>query len=157
MEKFTIGPIGYVRSSRIDEVDDNWDQETSYIELDSSFEESALAGLEDFSHLEVIYFFNKVDKANINTSSRHPRNNSNWPKVGIFAQRGKNRPNLLGATICKIIQVDGKKVLVQGLDAIDNTPVIDIKPVMKEFLPRDSVEQPEWSREIMSGYWQKKS
>ncbi|RXJ71863.1 tRNA (N6-threonylcarbamoyladenosine(37)-N6)-methyltransferase TrmO [Veronia nyctiphanis] len=153
MGNITIAPIGYVKSTRVEAVDDDWDQETSYIELDSHYESDALSGLSEFSHIEVIFFFNKVDKSNINVGSRHPRNNSEWPKVGIFAQRGKNRPNRLGVTICRVVGVDKNKIYVQGLDAIDNTPVIDIKPVMAEFLPRGTVAQPEWSKEIMSGYW----
>ena len=74
--------------------------------------------------------------------ARHPRNRRDGPLVGILAQRGKNRPNRLGLTTC-------------GIDAIDGTPVLDIKPVMAEFLPRGDVRQPDWSRELMSGYWKK--
>ncbi|MFD2177887.1 SAM-dependent methyltransferase [Veronia pacifica] len=153
VEEITIRPIGYVKSTRVEAVDDDWDQETSYIELDSDYDNDALSGLTEFSHIEVIFFFNKVDESSINTGSRHPRNNTDWPKIGIFAQRGKNRPNRLGVTVCKIVRVEENKILVHGLDAIDNTPVIDIKPVMTEFLPRGTVEQPTWSKEIMSDYW----
>ena len=91
----------------------------------------------------------------IETGARHPRNRADWPLVGIFAQRGKNRPNRLGLTTCRIVRVDGLAIEVEGLDAIDGTPVLDIKPVMVEFLPRGDVRQPDWSRELMQGYWQK--
>lgn len=87
------------------------------------------------------------------TGARHPRNNTAWPAVGIFAQRGKNRPNRIGSTICPIVGVEGNRLMVTELDAIDGTPVIDIKPVMKEFLPRQEVKQPEWSHDIMHNYW----
>jgi len=73
--------------------------------------------------------------------------------TGIFAQRGKNRPNRLGSTICKVLRVDGRRLWVSELDAIEGTPVIDIKPVMQEFLPRGDVRQPDWSRELMANYW----
>ena len=73
--------------------------------------------------------------------------------MGIFAQRGKNRPNRLGTTTCRLLQVDGTKLNVAGLDAIDGTPVLDIKPVMKEFLPRGALAQPEWATELMASYW----
>jgi len=59
----------------------------------------------------------------------------------------------LGATIVKIIKREGSQLFVQGLDAIDGTPVLDIKPVMKEFLPREEVRQPEWATELMKNYW----
>ena len=62
-----------------------------------------------------------------------------WPKVGIFAQRGKNRPNQIGVTICKIVSVEGLSVHVEGLDAIDGTPVLDLKPWVAEFGPRGPV------------------
>ena len=150
---FTIKPIAYVSSTRVDAVDDNWDRETSYIELDCAFDQDAFSGLEAFSHVEVVYCFHKVDESNIVTASRHPRNNDSWPKVGIFAQRGKNRPNRLGITVCKIAEVKGNRLRVEGLDAIDGTPVVDIKPVTQEFLPRGRVHQPEWSTEIMADYW----
>ena len=87
--------------------------------------------------------------------ARHPRNRRDWPLVGIFAQRGKNRPNRLGLTTCRIVAVDGLSVEVEGLDAIDGTPVLDIKPVMAEFLPRGAIRQPAWSRKLMAGYWEK--
>jgi len=76
-----------------------------------------------------------------------------WPLVGIFAQRGKNRPNRIGLTTCAILKVEGTRLHVRGLDAIDGTPVLDIKPVMREFLPRGEVRQPEWASELMAEYW----
>jgi tRNA (Thr-GGU) A37 N-methylase len=77
-------------------------------------------------------------------------------RTGIFAQRGKNRPNRLGTTICALVRVEGRTLVVQELDAIDGTPVLDIKPVMAEFLPRSAVRQPAWSHELMSEYWLRK-
>ena len=94
-----------------------------------------------------------MDENKIETSARHPRNNPNWPKVGIFAQRGKNRPNRLGVTVVKIIKREGTRLTIQGLDAVDGTPVLDIKPVICEFLPRGEVNQPEWAGELMREYW----
>jgi tRNA (Thr-GGU) A37 N-methylase len=88
--------------------------------------------------------------------ARHPRNNQQWPAVGIFAQRGKNRPNRLGTTICTLVRVEGRALVVQELDAIDGTPILDIKPVMAEFLPRSAVRQPAWSHELMREYWLQK-
>ena len=85
--------------------------------------------------------------------ARHPRNNPDWPAVGIFAQRGKNRPNRIGSTLCRVLGVDGRTLHVAELDAIDGTPVLDLKPVMAEFLPRGEICQPEWSRELMRDYW----
>ena len=85
--------------------------------------------------------------------ARHPRGNQAWPRVGIFAQRAKDRPNRLGLTTVEIVRVEGRTIVVRGLDDIDGTPVLDIKPVMQEFLPRTPVRQPQWSRELMRDYW----
>jgi tRNA (Thr-GGU) A37 N-methylase len=75
------------------------------------------------------------------------------PKVGIFAQRGKGRPNRIGVTICDIVAANGLTVRVRGLDAIDGTPVLDIKPHMTGFEPRGQVREPAWVKEIMKEYW----
>jgi tRNA (Thr-GGU) A37 N-methylase len=99
---------------------------------------------------------NQVDPQKIETSARYPRNNPQWPKVGIFAQRGKNRPNQIGLTVCEIVKIDGRKIFLKGLDAVNGTPVIDIKPWMTEFGPQTPVRQPEWSRELMKDYWKAK-
>ncbi len=116
--------------------------------------DDAAAGLRAFSHLEVVYVFDRVDPAGVDRGSRHPRGNTEWPAVGILAQRAKNRPNRIGVTVCELMAVRPGGILeVRGLDAIDGTPVLDIKPYMTEFGPRGDVIQPGWSRELMAGYW----
>jgi tRNA-Thr(GGU) m(6)t(6)A37 methyltransferase TsaA len=149
-------PIGWVAASRRTAEDDFWGGETSSITLVDRFDDDALQGLDGFSHAEVIFVFDRVDASNIVTGARHPRNNPAWPLTGIFAQRGKNRPNRIGSTICRVVRVDGRTLVVGELDALDGTPVLDIKPVMREFLPRGDVRQPEWSRELMTQYWSRK-
>jgi tRNA (adenine37-N6)-methyltransferase len=146
-------PIAYVRNSRIEPTDDYWGGTISAIDLIPSIPAESLQGLEEFSHVEIIFCFDKVMDANIVWDSRHPRNNPDWPLVGIFAQRGKNRPNRIGATIAAIQKREGRSLYVLELDAIDGTPVLDIKPVLAEFLPRTAVKQPEWSRQLMKAYW----
>lgn len=153
---FTLTPIGHVRGGRADVIDDDWGASRATIALDpDKFTPDALAGLADFSHAEVIFLFDKVPDDKIETGARHPRGRADWPLVGIFAQRGKNRPNRLGLTTCRIVAVDGLTIEVEGLDAINGTPVLDIKPVMVGFLPRGDVRQPGWSHELMQGYWDK--
>lgn len=146
-------PIGIVESSRSDPVDDDWDRETTIIRLSDRFDESALWGLDAFSHIDVVYVFHRVDTDRLDVGARRPRGNPRWPEVGIFAQRAKNRPNRLGVTTCTLLGVEGRAIAVRGLDAIDGTPVIDIKPYMNEFGPRGAVHQPKWSSELMESYW----
>ncbi len=150
--QFEIHAVATVRSSRSDPEDDSWDKETSHIEMISPFGGQALLGLTSFSHCIVVYVFNKAawDDSKM---SRHPRGNRDWPEVGIFAQRAKDRPNRLGVTVCQILEVKDSTIHVDGLDAIDGTPVVDIKPWMSEFGPRGEIIQPEWSIELMKEYW----
>ena len=148
-----IEPIGVVRGHRDARRDDDWDTEVSTIEIDQRFPPEATAGLDDFSHVEVVFRFHGVSDDQVTTDARHPRNNPDWPKVGIFAQRASKRPNRLGVTVCRLLSVDGRTIRVQGLDAIDGTPVLDVKPVMAEFLPRGELRQPAWSSDLMRGYW----
>lgn len=148
-----LNPIATVRNTRKMVEDDQWGEVVSVIKLLPPLTEDALTGIETFSHVEVIFFFDQVIPEKIETGARHPRNNADWPLVGILAQRGKNRPNRIGATICKIIDHSGSTLTVQGLDAVDGTPVLDIKPVMKEFLPREEIRQPRWAGDLMQNYW----
>lgn len=150
---YTINPIAYVKNSRKEIEDDHWGSIISEIELDDQFDEEALSGISDFSHLEIIFYFNKVTDEMIQYNARHPRNNLQYPKVGIFAQRGKNRPNKLGLTSVELLKHTGRILTVRGLDAIDGTPIIDIKPIMKEFLPKGEIKQSDWSRILMEKYW----
>ncbi|MDF2066494.1 SAM-dependent methyltransferase [Bacillus sp. Cr_A10] len=151
--QYTIEPIAFVNNNRLDIEDDNWESIISTIELTENMTESSLAGINEFSHLEIIFYFDKVSDDKIQYEARHPRNNKEYPKVGIFAQRGKNRPNKLGVTIVELVEHKQRKLIVEGLDAINGTPIIDIKPVMKEFLPKGEVKQPEWSVSLMDKYW----
>ena len=148
-----IEPIAYVRAPRSAAEDDFWGGEEARIELAPGVDAHALDGIDAFSHVEVLFQFHGVELAKIERGARHPRNNKDWPKVGIFAQRGKNRPNRLGTCIARLLRREERVLVVAELDAIDGTPVVDIKPVMQEFLPRTAVRQPEWSREIMRDYW----
>jgi len=117
------------------------------------FGPEVLDGFDAFSHAEIIFVFDKVAPDKIETGARQARGRKDWPLTGIFAQRGKNRPNRLGLTICKVVAVEGTMLHVEGLDAINGTPVVDIKPVMREFLPRGEVHQPAWVAELMARYW----
>ena len=146
--------IGHVHGGRKEPIDDDWDSVESVIALDpEQFTADATASLGDFSHIEVVFHFDQVPDDEINRGARHPRGRADWPLVGILAQRGKGRPNRIGVTVCRLLDVDGLILKVRGLDAIDGSPVLDIKPVMTGFLPRGEIREPAWSKELMDGYW----
>ena len=150
----SVQTLGRVVCSRKEPTDDNWDKESCVIELDAAMvQPEATLGLDGFSHIEVIYVFDRVDEAKVCRGARHPRGRTDWPLTGILAQRAKDRPNRLGVTVCRLVAVDGVRITVSGLDAIDGTPVLDIKPYLQEFGPRGEHRQPAWATELMKDYW----
>jgi tRNA-Thr(GGU) m(6)t(6)A37 methyltransferase TsaA len=153
MPDIHLTPIAFVHNTRLKPTDDIWGGLVSEIRLEAGLPEESLYGLETFSHAEIIFQFHLVEEDDIVTGARHPRENPDWPKVGIFAQRGRLRPNRLGLTVVRILRREGRSLFVEGLDAVDGTPVLDIKPVLQEFLPRGPISQPDWSNEIMKAYW----
>jgi tRNA (adenine37-N6)-methyltransferase len=152
--RIVMHPIGVVRSSRRELKDDDWDQVTARIEIDpTQLDEESLLGLDTFSHVEILFVMNQVKDEAIQKRARHPRNNEAWPKVGILAQRAKMRPNRMGLTVCSIQSLKGLTLHVTGLDALDGSPVLDIKPWVAAFGPRGEVREPSWMTELMSRYW----
>lgn len=146
-----LQPIGHVLNTRRQIQDDHWGGLVSQIVIDLGA--SALQGLEEFSHAEVIFHFDRVEVPEIERGARRPRGNPAWPRVGILAQRARGRPNRLGLTIVKILKCEGNILTVSGLDAVDGSPILDIKPVMREFLPEGPLRQPAWVGELMKDYW----
>lgn len=134
--------------------DDAWASVTSTIELDIDvLEATATLGLDGFSDIEVVFVFDRVDPPSGVHRSRHPRGRTDWPEVGILAQRGKDRPDRIGLTVCGVVRVDGRTIEVAGLDAVDGTPVLDVEPFMADFAPRTSVREPAWATDLMDGSW----
>ncbi len=153
MQHVTLEPIAVVVGGRSDPTDDHWGTERCVIELDERFGPDSIVGLAEFSHLDVVYLFHLVDESEVITGARRPRGREEWPAVGIFAQRGRVRPNRLGVTTCRIESVAGRAIEVSGLDAVDGTPVLDLKPHMVGFEARGQVVEPEWATQIMAEYW----
>ena len=151
MDKLTFKPIGYVKNERTEKSDKFWGTVESIIELSDEFSVDSLDGIESFSHLEILYSFHKSEK--IFVGSEHPRGDKRYPKVGIFSQRKKDRPNHIGATIVNLIRKEEKSLIVSNLDAINGTPILDIKPVFQEYMPKGEIKQPDWSKELMKEYW----
>lgn len=154
MTALTMTPIGHVVGGRIEPDDDHWGGVRASIVLDPDVVgRSATAGLEEFSHVEVVYRFHLVDPVRVVTGARRPRGRADWPEVGILAQRAKARPNRLGVTVCELRAADGLRLDVAGLDAVDGTPVLDVKPYLRGFGPRTPTREPAWATELMAGYW----
>jgi tRNA-Thr(GGU) m(6)t(6)A37 methyltransferase TsaA len=151
----SLEPVGVVVGGRTEAIDDDWGGVAAVIRLDAGrFGPDAVAGLDQFSHLVVVFQFHLVDEADVQTGARRPRGNPDWPEVGLFAQRAKMRPNRLGVSACVLVRVEGLDLHVRGLDAVDGSPVLDVKPYMREFEPDPAlVRQPPWAGELMAGYY----
>jgi tRNA (adenine37-N6)-methyltransferase len=113
----------------------------------------AVAGLEEFSHVEVVIHLHRVAAGSVQHGARHPRGREGLPAVGILAQRAKRRPNRLGLSSCRLLSVRGLALDVEGGDAIDGTPILDIKPYFKGFEPRGRTREPVGTADVMADYF----
>lgn len=147
-----LHPVATVKNSRTNPIDDYWEGIISDIELADGIPQAAFDNISQFSHLEIIYYFDKADKEKI-AFSGYPRGNTNYPSMGIFAQRKKDRPNSIGLCTVELLAHTDRIITVKYLDAIDGTPVLDIKPVFKEFGLKTAVRQPGWVADLMKHYW----
>jgi tRNA-Thr(GGU) m(6)t(6)A37 methyltransferase TsaA len=150
--EITLQPIAVVKNSRREVSDDFWGSEISVIELAEEMPTVAFDHISDFSHLDIIYYFDRPESSDI-VFSGHPRGNRNYPDMGIFGQRKKNRPNRLGLCTVELIEHTGRTLKVKYLDAIDGTPILDIKPVFREFEAKGEIRQPDWVADLMKDYW----
>lgn len=148
----SLQSIATVHNQRKEAIDDNWGEIISTITLAPNIPTESLAGIDTFSHLEIVFYFDQVPDDKVIFSSR-PRGNPGFPLMGIFAQRKKDRPNKIGLCTVQLLEHNDRSLLVKGLDAIDGSPVLDIKPVFKEFLPSNEIIQPEWVSDLMKKYW----
>ncbi len=151
----TIAPIGWVRSARDEISHDAWGEVVSEIHVDAAqFGPESLIGLYEFSHIEVVFFFDRIPVEQIVVGTLHPRGRPELPEVGIFATRQKERTNRLGVSRCRLLSIEGLVLRVQGLDVLDGSPVVDVKPYLEEFAARGAVRQPRWITELMADYYE---
>jgi tRNA-Thr(GGU) m(6)t(6)A37 methyltransferase TsaA len=144
--EMTIRPIGIVRSpvKQRQHPGYAWQQVEAEIVIDDSLTED-LEGLEGFSHLIVIYRLHlATDKARM-ASRVHPRGEKDLPLVGRLATRSPYRPNSLGQKVVRLVERQGNVLKVRGLDALDGTPVIDIKPYIPGYDSADDATVPPWT------------
>jgi tRNA-Thr(GGU) m(6)t(6)A37 methyltransferase TsaA len=135
-----------------EQTDENWGQVISRILLQPEYV-GALSGLEAFSHAIIITYLHQAKYEKKRHLQRRPRGLESMPKVGIFSQRAKDRPNAIGVTTVKIITVGSDFIEVQGLDAINGTPVLDVKPYYPQYDKIDSPKTPEWVGRLMEKYF----
>src|SRR5512136_2118740 len=149
---YAITPIGHVESPVLEPVDREWGKITSRIVLLPEYC-PGLHGLGAFSHAIVLTWLHRASFDRARDLVRRPRGLASMPEVGIFAQRATVRPNPIGVTAVRVLGVEPDAVVVSGLDAIDGTPVIDIKPYYPQYDAVDSSVVPEWVNELMREYF----
>lgn len=152
MNEILMQPVGYVSSPVTSKVDENWGMIISEIILEPSFS-GAFLGLESFSHSIIVTYLHEAKYQKEKHLKRRPRNLEAMPLVGIFSQRVKDRPNPIGITAVEIVKVEGDVLEVKGLDAINGTPVIDVKPYYPQFDKVDDSKVPEWVNILMQEYF----
>lgn len=149
-----LEPVAHVIGGRREPTDDYWGGAKAIIRIDErKFGPDAVKGLTDFSHLEIVFLFHLMDRSDLNAGARRPRDNPEWPEVGIFGHRNMRRLNWLGVSRCRLARVEGLDLHVEELDAIDGTPVLDIKPWFAEMGPRGPLRQPTWPTEMLRLYF----
>jgi len=143
-----VRAIAYIRNERSEALDHNWTDVVSTVELASDVPSESLRGLEDFSHVEIVFFADWAQDVPPGPWHRHPHGNTDWPDVGVFAQRNIDRPNRILLSTVAIESVTERSITVRGLDGIDGSPVLDIKPVFRWTVPSDDLRVAAWSEEL---------
>lgn len=143
-------PIGYVANDVSSTMDCGWAKVESKIMLQEHLV-PALSGLSDFSHILVVFWMHKAKSPA--TLQRRPQNRDDMPNVGLLSQRSKHRPNPIGITVVSLVEISGAELVVRGLDAINGTPVLDIKPYYPHYDSSADVRVPDWVDRLMAAYF----
>jgi len=152
MQPIAIQPVGVVHSAVKEAIVDNWGQVISEIHIDEDLKEG-LRGLDDWSHIVVIFYMHETRFEKTQNLIQKPRNRDDMPPLGIFAQRSRNHPNTIGISAVRLLGIEGHVIKVKGLDAIDGTPVLDIKPYAPVYDGASDPLVPAWFVRLMQGYF----
>lgn len=152
MQPIHLTPVGVVKSPITDAATvASWGKVTSEIHINPDFT-PGLRGMDDWSHIVVIFLMHESQFDPHDDLIRRPQNRADMPEVGIFAQRSRSHPNTIGITAVRLLDVAGHVVRVRGLDAIDGTPVLDIKPYAPVYDGVNDPLVPAWFIRLMQGY-----
>ena len=144
MDEICLKPIGFVKNNVKEPRVGSFADEVSEIVVDVKFTD-ALNGIEDYSHVIIVYWMDKVKKSVI---THRPQGNPKVPIVGIFSCRCPPRPNPIGVTTVELLERKENRIRVKGLDILDGTPVIDIKPYWPVYDKVENAKIPDWVNEL---------
>ena len=143
----TLRPIGWVHNDVKEPRHEGWESVVSEIAIDEELA-PALEGIEGFSHLYIIFWLDRLDPDLRRMLQVHPRDRQDLPLVGSFAARTQYRPNPLALTVARLQERRGNTLIVLGLDALDGTPVVDIKPYAPDLDVFPEARIPDWLRKL---------
>ena len=141
--EINLKPIGFVRNAVTESHREDWQSVTSEIIVNENLTE-ALSGISAFSHIIVIFWMHQISPKERTIRKVHPRKDQNLPLTGVFATRSPARPNPIGVATVKLVEQQGNTLKVTGLDAVDGTPVLDIKPHIPGSDSPAAAKTPEW-------------
>ena len=147
-----LHPIGIIKSPVTKMSPGNWGDIQSEIHLEKQYV-AGLKGLEGFSHLMVVFYMHRASFKADQHLLRRPRADERQPKTGVFAQRTKYRPNPIGISAVKLLSIKDHIITVQGLDALNDSPLLDLKPYMPIFDQVGDVRLPDWVNRFEEGYF----
>ncbi len=152
--KLSFTPVAHVHNDRTGTGDSDWGAVESVLEFAPEFA-GGIAGLEQWSHALIVFHLHVEpdDQRPAPGWQRRPRDRADMPLLGVFAQRGRLRPNPIGVTAVRIVRVEPGRLVVRGLDAIDGTPVLDVKPWAAIYDSVTDAHRPAWFDELMRGYF----
>ena len=144
--------IGVVYNEVKEPTDEGWGHVVSEIVLDETFSDG-LDGIEQFSHLLILFWMHRAAEAEPLRMRRRPQGRADMPEVGLFAQRARHRPNPIGVTAVRLLRRDKNRLVVEGLDAINGTPILDVKPYVPAFDAVEAARVPQWVTRLMERYF----
>jgi len=144
MDEIKLKPIGFAKNNIKKPRFGNFAEEISEIIVDEKFAE-ALKGIDDYSHVIIVYWMDGVKEHVI---THQPQGNPNVPVVGIFACRCPQRPNPIAITTVRLMAHEGNRIKVKGLDILDGTPIIDIKPYWPQYDKVENEKIPTWVNKL---------
>jgi tRNA (Thr-GGU) A37 N-methylase len=150
---FQVTPIATVIGGHIEPADDFQGGVESIIRLEETYPLETLQGIEEFSHLTVVWRFHLASPDDVQLHARSPRGDARWPATGTFVHRNHRRPNQLATSYPRLLRVAGRDLYVTDLDAVEGTPIIDLAPFFQEMGPRGEVREPSWPSEMLMRYW----
>lgn len=150
---FCLEPVGFVQTEAVGNEVRNKNVISRIVFREELTE--ALEGIEEFSHLFVLFWLHEISNENRKIMKVRPRGRSDMPLLGIFATRTPHRPNPIGLTRVKLLKIENNVITVQGLDAYNGTPVLDIKPFDSWDTTKD-FKVPDWWKQLDTEHKNKK-